>query len=963
MQLRGRGVRYGILLTTGAGLLLLLLLQGCGGGGGSAGPQPPVTPTATPYSAHFSVDVTTGAVTVTSPNAGTGTMNTSAILTGTAVSFQSSRLVDEDGNIGVKALEVHVTNNTQRQLTNAQLLFSDMTNVGSWSDPRPQVQVSTLAGTGAAGYGDGAALAAQMREPVGVAVDDAGDVYIADYANHYLRKLSSGYVTTVAGNGTANSANGVGSLAKVKYPAGIVYCPRDDAIFIAERYGNRVSRLDSTGYLCTIAGNGTAGGADGPGSTATFSSPVGLATDGNSLYVAEYGGHRVRQIIFTGSDPRKPGHYTVSTVAGSGTAGTVDGTGTSAQFNGPWGLAYGDDGALYVAELSGRCIRRIELSSGRVVTVAGIGTSGSVNGLGSVASFNNPSGIVALPDRGTGRVLVVAEASNHDLRQVRLLGDGTADPSQPTSWLVQTLAGEPATSGNVNGNGTAARFNGPSLVTADASGNLIVADRMNHQLRRVRPNSGFFPVGTVTGAAPAEPVVLANAAGLYPVAGGTSRPYLSCPNLAAGATSPALNWTFAVPQGVTAFEFTVTLAASTNPYSPVEAVDGDDSGGLGSGNVLVRTFVGSTANENGFIDGQGVNARFSCVIGMSMDAQGVLYAADADNNRLCRIEPSGRVETIAGVYGAGAGSTDGRGNVAKLNYPPDVAVMDSSYLSSGDSLPPGTQTTYLVVTDLDNDRIRLVRSPYEGWDTSLPWEPWNAYFYQVATIAGSTSGYANGAGTVAQFAAPSSVAVGPGGIVYVCERTGGSRVRALRYTGGNPMSAANWQVSLLAGDPAGASGYVNATGSSARFYDPRGITVNQAGEVLVADTYNYCIRKITPGGAVTTLAGTDSFGYADATGTAARFYCPWDIAAGPDGYCYVADRYNHRIRRVSPTGVVTTVAGTGSSSLADGPGDQAHFNDDLGITVSAGGDLYLAEAECIRVLERVVNVGTIASAH
>jgi streptogramin lyase len=154
---------------------------------------------------------------------------------------------------------------------------------------------------------------------------------------------------------------------------------------------------------------------------------------------------------------------------------------------------------------------------------------------------------------------------------------------------------------------------------------------------------------------------------------------------------------------------------------------------------------------------------------------------------------------------------------------------------------------------------------------------------------------------------------------------------------------------------------VNATGSSARFDDPRGVTVGPDGNVYVADTYNDCIRKITPDGVVTTLAGTNSSGYVDGASTLARFYRPWAVAAGPDGYLYVADRYNYRIRRVSPTGQVTTVAGTGSSARSDGAGNASGHQDDLGIAVSRSGDLYVAEAECVRVIERIVDIGDVVA--
>ena len=934
--------------------LLALLLAGCGGGIVSPpnSPDPPDDPaTVPPYSARFHVDVDSGEVTATVPGSTAGQMNTTAILTGTAIGFQASKLVDEPGNVGVKAFSVQVVNRTQRALTNARLLFSPITNVGAWTDIRANVDVSTFAGSGTASFTDGSAGGAMFSGPRGVALDDRGDVYVADTTNHRIRKISGGFVSTLAGNGTAGALDGLGTGATLQFPAGIAYCARDRALYVTEHTRHRIRRVDLSWRVSLVAGTGTAGFADGAGTVAQFNRPTGIASDGSAVYVTDMDGNRVRKISFTGSNPYGAAAYTVSTVAGDGTAAVVDGVGTWARFNRPTGICADADGVLYVADSGGQRIRRID-ASGAVATIAGSGAVGNADGTGATASFTNPYDIVGVRSSGGGLCLIVSDVGSHVLRQLRLQDGGS--PASPTSWVVQTLAGAAGVTGSANGRGAVARFSRPRQLAADPSGNVHVADTDNNVVRRLRPTSGSFPVGAVSGTASSEPVVLANAEGQYPYAGGDPQPYLSCPDLAGGATSDELTWSFAVPQGVTAFEFTVTLSAQTAPYAPVQAVNGNNTGGKGSSRVLVRTLAGSTTGIDGYVDGVGANARFRTIIGMSLDADGNLFVADGGNNAVRRIEPGGRTSSVAGAIGT-AGYADGRGNVAKFRYPTAVAVAPTGLFAD---LSGGVRATYLFVTDLDNDRIRLIRSPYDGWYSALPWEPWNPAFYQVATIAGDgTSGYLNGSGNVAQFAAPGAVAVGPGGIVYVLERTGGNRVRTLRWTGGDPMQATNWQVSLLAGATDGSSGYMDGSGTLARFNDPRGIIVGPDGNVYVADTYNYCIRKVTPDGAVSTLAGTNASGYVDGSGTTARFYCPWAVAAGPDGYLYVADRYNYRIRRVSPTGQVTTVAGTGSTARTDGAGSAAGFFDDLGIAVSRSGDLYIGEAECVRVIERIVDIG------
>jgi hypothetical protein len=296
--------------------------------------------------------------------------------------------------------------------------------------------------------------------------------------------------------------------------------------------------------------------------------------------------------------------------------------------------------------------------------------------------------------------------------------------------------------------------------------------------------------------------------------------------------------------------------------------------------------------------------------------------------------------------------------VAQFYHPNGLCVVEGDRLSSDGAWPPGTAGIHILVADLVNCRIRIISGPYTGWTTGSPWEPWNAGFYQVATIAGDgTIAYKDGRGDSAQFAAPEDIVMGPGGIFYVLERAGGNRVRTLRWTGGDPMSSLNWEVGLLAGSTAGTGGYVNATGSSARFDDPRGIAVGRDGMVYVADTYNQCIRQVTPDGAVTTLAGITTSGYLDGTGAGARFSMPWSLDVGPGGYIYVADGYNDRVRRISPAGEVTTVAGTGSPARTDGRGEDSGHDKLRGIAVGPSGNLYLGEGECVRIIERIIDVG------
>ena len=257
----------------------------------------------------------------------------------------------------------------------------------------PAGVVTTIAGLGLAGFGDGAGLSARFRGPTGIGFDGAGNAYVADRDNHRIRKITAdGTVSTLAGDADLGTpvgayAEGKGTAAKFSAPTGIVWSKAYDVLYVADQANNRVRKVELDGTVSTWAGSGVGGGKDGTGNAAEFNKPTGLAIDaaGNNLYVSEQGGHRIRKIDLTG---------VVTTVAGSGIGGLSDAKGVLAQFSSPWGMALDVNGDLLVADSGNFRVRRITLADGDVTTYAGKG-QGKDDGSALEALFIGPTGIVA----------------------------------------------------------------------------------------------------------------------------------------------------------------------------------------------------------------------------------------------------------------------------------------------------------------------------------------------------------------------------------------------------------------------------------------------------------------------------------------------------------------------------------------------------------------------------------------
>ncbi|HVU36421.1 MAG TPA: SMP-30/gluconolactonase/LRE family protein, partial [Opitutaceae bacterium] len=379
---------------------------------------------------------------------------------------------------------------------------------------------TTVAGTSSIGDADGTGSAARFALPEGLVVDTAGNVYVADYFNSVIRKITpDGTVTTFAGQpGNFGYADGPAASARFGGLLNLAI-DRSGNLYTADSYYNTVRKIAPDGRVTTIAGSpGKSGSADGTGAAALFNTPQCVAVDtvGN-LYVTDTGNHTIRRIAVGG---------VVTTFAGDGTAGSADGSGTAAQFRSPYGIAVDPSGNIIVSDWDDCTIRKITFD-GTVTTLAGLaGASGTADGTGSAARFETPAGLSV----DAGGYICVAERDADDIRAIsptgvvtRLAGasnvrgyiDGTITTAQfarptglavspdnkfiyvadtdnctvrkiDTSGNVTTFAGQPGC-GWADGNGRDTRFFSPSGLALDANGNLIVADTYNHIIRQITP--------------------------------------------------------------------------------------------------------------------------------------------------------------------------------------------------------------------------------------------------------------------------------------------------------------------------------------------------------------------------------------------------------------------------------------------------------------------------------------------
>lgn len=610
--------------------------------------------------------------------------------------------------------------------------------------------------------------------------------------------------------------------AWVRHPTGLAV-DSEGSLYFVDRDTFRVRKVDPSGQVSTVAGSGLVGysGDGGPATSARLGERVeGLALDGEgNVYIADTDNHRIRRVDRSG---------TIATIAGTGLWGTQGdgGPATNAGLTAVYGLATDAAGNLYVADTWDDKIRKID-ASGTITTVAGTGEEGrgGDGGPATEARLDKPRG-VAVDAAGN---LYVADSDNHLVRRV--------DPGGTITTIAGT--GDRGFSGD-GGPATEAALAEPHAVTVDSVGGIYVADTGNGIVRRVGPEGFISTVAGIPSTIPGIP--RAPSVGSEELASGTE---IGFPRALAIARSGELFVADAYRDSILRLD-----AAGT-----------------------IETFVGLGQPD---LDLSG---------GAAVDSVGNVFVADSSKHRILKIDAAGIATTVAGSGEHGDSGDGGPAKNAAFSFPGDVALdRDGS----------------IYIADTSNHRIRKVDSGGV-----------------LTTVAGTGEpGFRGDGGKASQarFQSPEAVAIGSDGAIYVAD-WGNHRIRKIDTSGFVTTIAGN-------GEYGSAQPGVPATQSPLGW--PRDVAVDSQGRIYIPDGRSNRVLRVDLAGLLTVAVGTGEFGALGDGGpaTIAQLRWPSGVAVSDSDTLYIADSGNSLIRRLSPDGTITTVAGSGIEGF-DGDGAPA----------------------------------------
>ena len=767
--------------------------------------------------------------------------------------------------------------------------------------------ISAFAGTGVPGYSgeDGPVDEAQLSEPEAVAVDGAGNVYIADSGNQRIRRVyaTTGTISTIAGTGedSYGGDSGPATQAHLRHPRGVAVDGAGN-VYISDSENNRIRKVDTTGTISTIAGTGEWGysGDGGPATRAQLSEPVGVAVDGDgNVYIADIGDHRIRKIDATSG--------IISTIAGTGVRGDGGdgGPASEAQLIHPLGVVVDGDGNVYIADTDNNRIRRVDAFTGTISTIAGTGEwdYGGDGGPATSARFKDPvglavggDGIVYVVDHGNRRIRVLQPIPGLTLRtptSTQDLSDYFAG-FDAVRYQVESSGGVVET-GQVTGSEVtfAALMAGQGIITITAIGS------DGSRATRTIPVSVdeavlalSYTIDTLTGNS-------------YVLDGGpATRAWLESPR---GVAVDAMGNLYIADQG-------------HHRIRKVDAATG-----------TISTIAGTGEPGYSGDGGPATQALLRDPVGVAVDGNGHLYIADADNRRIRRVDAfTGTISTIAGTGERGYSGDGGLATQAQLRYPQGVAVDGAGNL---------------YIADSDNNRIRKV----------------SAATGTISTIVGTGGGGYSGDGglaTQAELRNPSAVTVDGAGNLYIADE-GDHRIRK--------VDAATGIISTIAGT--GEWGYRGDGGLAieAQLSEPHGVAVDAVGNVYITSYWNHRVRKVDAGtGTISTIVGTGGWGYSGDGGlaTQAELRYPSAVTVDGAGNLYIADEGNHRVRKIEAvTGTISTIAGTGEWGYSGdgGPAIEAQLRYPSAVTVDGAGSFYIADSGNHRIRKVSAFTGTIST--
>lgn len=546
------------------------------------------------------------------------------------------------GPTGGTAVNVGVETTSGVVLDNSGNIYFAASALNRVYKVAPTGAMSLVAGDGEYGFaGDGGpATSAEIWQPMGLAVDKNGNIFIADDANWRVRRVDSvtGIITTVAGGGNCYPSTGCGdggpaTLAGLDSPNEVALDSSGN-LFIADTNDARIRRVDAvTGIITTVAGTGTWGfsGDGGPATSAELSFPEGVAVDNaGNLFIGDTGNARVRRVDAASG--------VITTVAGDGTFGFSGdgGPATSAELNSAVGVALDSSSNLFLADWGNSRIRRVDGVTGIITTLAGTGVFGfgGDGGPASGADLNNPYGDSI---DATGNVFI-GDTWNYRIRRV-----------DAASGIITTVAGN----GTVEDGGPAtnAVLDSPYGVAVDPSGNLFIADYSNSRIRRVDVATGI--ISTVAG----------NGTYCYPTP------------TACGDGGSALNAELDTPTGAAVDTSDDIFIGDINSPN-VRRVDGISG--------TITAIAGNGTFGDAGDGGPATSAELESVWGLGLDSSDNLYIAA--NGRIRRVDAvTGIITTAAGNGVPGFSGDGGPATGAQLNDPRGVAVDASGNLYIADT--------------------------------------------------------------------------------------------------------------------------------------------------------------------------------------------------------------------------------------------------------------------------------------